>query len=306
MRKNQPHPPMHAIVGTLFEGNYHLGAGALINSLHASGFRGTVVCGYRGDRPAWASSVTTDLDLRFVPVATDIHLTYYKPDFLATLLALDGGAADQVFYFDPDIVVRAPWEVISRWAADGLALCEDVNFYMPARHPYRLRWADFLTSHGLVLERAIERYYNAGFIGLPRACAPFLDRWRELNALCAATAGGMHSIKHAGPNDLFHTPDQDALNLALMSTLAPINGAGPEAMGFIPGGHLLAHAIGKIKPWQGGFVRNALRGQPPNVAQRAFFRFVERPLPVLPFIHLARLRLSLQAATLVSRVYRRA
>ena len=29
-------------------------------------------------------------------------------------------------------------------AADGMALCEDVNGYLPARHPYRLAWNDFL------------------------------------------------------------------------------------------------------------------------------------------------------------------
>lgn len=297
---------MHAIVGTLFEGNYHIGAGALINSLHASGYRGTVVCGFRGPRPNWPSNVAGQLDLRFIPVATDDHLTFHKPAFLESLLALDGGAADQVFYFDPDIVVRAPWSVLARWAADGVAVCEDVNNYLPSRHPYRLRWTDFLAENGLPVERSLDRYYNAGFAALPRACASFLTRWRALNPLCAARAGGTQLMKNAAPNDLFHTPDQDALNLAFMSTTVPINAAGPEGMGFIPGGHLLAHAIGSPKPWSGGFLANALRGQAPSPGQRAFFRFTGGPLAIAPAVQLARLRFSLQAASLISRIYRRA
>ena len=39
---------------TLFEGDYHLGAAALINPLCAAGFDETVVCGHRGPVPPWA------------------------------------------------------------------------------------------------------------------------------------------------------------------------------------------------------------------------------------------------------------
>lgn len=297
----------HAIC-TLFEGHYHFGVGALINSLHASGFRGPVICGHRGPEPAWATAARTlpdGIDVRFVPVAPSVHFTYYKPAFMLECWAAHCADAQQLYYFDPDIVVKARWPVLARWAADGVALCEDVNGYLPARHPYRLAWGDFLHHHGLAALRPLDRYYNAGFLGLPRHQRAFLELWEQIIDCAAQELGSLHQIKFDEPNALLHTPDQDALNMALMASDVPINGTGPEGMDFAAGGHLLSHAIGKRKPWRGGFLAEALRGHPPGSAQKSFFRFAQSPLRLFPAGQLARLRLSLQTSALLGRMYRR-
>lgn len=298
----------HAVC-TLFEGHYHLGVGALINSLHASGFSGRMICGYRGSEPSWADaarSLNRGIDVRFVPVTTNVHFTNYKPDFLRDCWRTHCAGAGQLYYFDPDIVVKAPWSVLERWARDGIALCEDVNANLPARHPYRLAWGDFLAAHDLPPTRPVERYYNAGFIGLPLAHRELLDTWVQIVAWAEQEVGSLSRLKNAQPHALFHSADQDALNMALMVSAAPINGAGPEGMDFSAGGHLLSHAIGGRKPWRGGFLRDALRGRPPGNAQKSFFRFVDSPLRLFPSGELARLRLSLRTGALLGRIYRRA
>ncbi len=300
---------MTSAICTLFEGHYHLGAGALINSLHAAGFAGRVICGHRGAPPAWAAAagrLAGPIEVRFVPVETRRHLTNFKPAFLRDCRERHAADADQLYYFDPDIVVKAPWTVLARWAADGVALCEDVNGYLPARHPYRLAWEDFLRDNALPVVRRLDRYYNAGFIGLPRAGTELVATWSRIIDLAETRLGGRSQLKNAGPHQLFHSADQDALNLALMVSTIPINGAGPEAMDFQPGGHLLSHAAGGAKPWRGGFLVAALRGHPPGTPQKSFFDFVETPLRLIPPARLARLRLSLRAAAWLGRMYRRA
>jgi hypothetical protein len=298
----------HAVC-TLFEGHYHLGVGALINSLHASGFSGVVICGHRGPEPVWANAArgfTNGIEVRFVPITTDVHFTNYKPGFLRDCWITHCPDATQLYYFDPDIVVKAPWTVIARWAADGVALCEDVNANFPARHPYRLAWIDFLQAHQLQPTRSVDRYYNAGFIGLPRAHRHLLDTWAKIVGWADEELGSRSRLKNNKPHTLFHSADQDALNMALMVNDVPINGTGPEGMDFTTGGHLLSHAIGGAKPWRGGFFRDALRGRPPGNAQKSFFRFAESPLRLFRSSELARLRLSLRSGALIGRIYRRA
>jgi hypothetical protein len=86
-------PEMSAYVCSLFEGTYHRGLGALVNSLYRNGFRGTVFAGYRGALPSWANPTSTesgtpDFDVggccrtRFLLLDTSLHLTSYKPIFM--------------------------------------------------------------------------------------------------------------------------------------------------------------------------------------------------------------------------------
>lgn len=299
---------MKPLVVTLFEGHYHCGAAALINSLYAHGVSGTVVCGHRGARPPWekdAATLADRLRVVWIQVEAEVHLTYHKPAFMRSCWNSLGGDCDELFYFDPDIVLKAPWSVVERWASDGIALVEDINANFPARHPYRLGWADFFSRHGLVPARPMERYYNAGFIGLPRGQESFLDLWVKIIECARAEIGALGRLKNSGPDALFHSADQDALNMALQLSLAPINAAGPEGMDFLPGGHLLSHAAGGTKPWRGGFLREALRGRPPGPAQKCFYDYTHGPLSVLPAATLKRHRASLRLAALIGRFYRR-
>lgn len=308
---------MDPIICTLFEGDYHLGAAALVNSLHASGYRGRIFCGLRGPIPPWAPSPQRAADgsarcrlgdgpeLVFLPQATGIHFTNHKPTFLLELWQGPAADADTLFYFDPDIVAKCPWESLARWAEGGVALCEDVNPSLPARHPQRVGWTSFLARHDLPVCTARERYYNAGFLGVPVEQRRLLERWRDLIARVGADHGSLQSIKHGSAHALFHTPDQDALNLALMTLDVPINAVGPEGMDFAPGGSYLSHAIGARKPWRGGFLRQALQGFPPSLAAKNFFQHIDGPIPVFSSGQRRCLLASLRAGALVGRFYRR-
>ncbi len=305
-------------VCTLFEGDYHLGAGALANSLHASGHRGMLWAGYRGPLPPWAAAaradgpgrhrlaVTPDFEVAFLSLESAPHFAYHKPEFLQRLLQELAPDADAAIYFDPDIVIKCPWSLFSDWVEDGVALVEDINPSLPARHPTRLAWLRVLAARGLAPHRELHRYYNSGFVGLARSQLGFLEEWRRMMAIVRDVLGAQHHhIKAGGATTLFHSTDQDALNMALMRTATPMNTAGPEAMDFVIGGHYLSHAVGTPKPWQGSFLRQALRGYPPSVPAKIFHQHAAGPIALYsPSALKTRLR-ALALAALIGRFYRR-
>lgn len=310
---------MTSAVCTLFEGHYHLGAAGLVNSLWASGFRGRVLCGYRGPLPFWSqpsrreeNGITVrDLgegfEIWFVPVDTKIHFTNYKPTFLLQTWEHAAGNPDVYYYLDPDIVLRCPWTTLERWAEGGLALSEDVNFYLPPRHPQRTAWRQWLGENGIALNGPPrERYYSAGFIGVPRPLKNFLTLWENVIAKIGETTGSLAMLKQGNATALFHTPDQDAMNIAIMCAPIEVNGAGSESMDFAPGGHMLSHAIGPRKPWRGGFIRQALSGYPPSLPTKSFFQNVTAPIPVFSPGQKSRFEFALKIAAIIGRFYRRA
>src|ERR1039457_462980 len=88
-----PQDHKHAIC-TLFEGDYHFGLAAFVNSLVRAGYAGTLWAGYRGALPPWLYQlkrledrdceymVDDQIRLVFLRVETDMHLTNYKPQFM--------------------------------------------------------------------------------------------------------------------------------------------------------------------------------------------------------------------------------
>lgn len=312
------HGTMTIAVCTLFEGHYHHGVAVLVNSLAAAGYEGTVWAGHRGPLPDWLTrragfergrarlQVTSRLALQTVALDPPWSLNYHKPAFMRELLHRVP-AADAVVYLDPDLVVKCAWSEIEAWLAGGeVALIEDLDSALPSDHPRRQQWRQFFAAHGEQPQRPLERYYNSGFVAVPRARADVLGHWQRICELVAAETGNvLRQRKIGGPEHPFHSTDEDALNFALSLSLAPLRTQGPEAMDFVPGGRHLSHAVGAAKPWQGRHFRGALRGRPPSVASQAFYRFTRGPLASLSRLTLVRRRVSMALATALGRVYGR-
>lgn len=309
---------MNTTLCTLFEGHYHYGVAALANSLMANGYSGDLWVGYRGKLADWivknasydpASGqlrISSDFSLRFVLLDTPVFFTYYKATFMQDVLERYAPQADAVAYIDPDIVLKCAWSDIKAWFDGGIGLIEDVNWNFPPRHPKRLMWSAWFAPHGVAPRRDLERYYNAGFISVPRQHADFLGLWGRMCSLVMGYNEGLKEIKSGNAPDLFHSTDQDAMNFALMAHEAPLNTAGADAMDFLDGGYYFSHAIGGAKPWLGRHVRRALKGRPPSPATKAYYRYANHPIQLYSPLQFKLRRLSLGLASAIGRFYRNA
>ena len=307
---------MNSAVCTLFEGDYHLGLGALANSLYANEFRGTIYAGYRGALPPWITnakkigeatefSPADGLTLRFVPIAEKIHLTNFKPEFMLSLWEKHCPDVESFFYFDPDITVIGRWQFFEEWVLAGVAVCADFNESMPPNHPLRFAWKKFYTPHGITFRREPELYFNGGFFGLRRQQKEFLECWAKLQALMAPEIGGLQNVNVRDRTYLFHKTDQDALNVAAMASESPISPMGQDGMDLQQGGggYVMSHAVGGEKPWRKKFVWSLLKmGWAPSRADHYFFRNVESPIRLYPAGRLARKKLVLKIAAGLGRM----
>ena len=203
---------MSSAVCTLFEGNYHYGLGALVNSLYNNGYRGAVYVGFRGDLPPWAKPVGEKGDasifrvgegfkINFLLQKTSAHLSNFKPDFLLDVWDSHCPDSEQLFYFDPDIVIKCRWEFFEEWAKKGIALCEDVNSPVPETHPLRKGWQELLTRHGMDLHFPTDLYLNGGFVGVDRRNRGFLESWIKVLQVMEKEIGGLEQA-------LFDKPDR--------------------------------------------------------------------------------------------------
>ncbi|HEV2135908.1 MAG TPA: hypothetical protein VGR47_16845 [Terracidiphilus sp.] len=302
---------------TLFEGDYHFGLVAFVNSLVHAGYKGTIFAGYRGELPPWLDqlrrseyqnsvfTVTSDVQLVFRRLDTRVHLTNYKPQFMLDLLAGDARDCEYLWYFDPDIFLVCPWSFFARWQLNGIALCEEiVNYNLSENSPIRFQWVNIGTEMGLNKPRLIRGYFNGGVVGVSSAHISFLCLWKQILDKAVSGTYNLELFKPGTPDMPFNATDQDALNMAVMYTEFPLTTMGPEAMGFVPSGFTMYHSVGH-KPWRGSFILRALSGRPPSNAAKFFFKKVSSPIHAYSQGRLAAKRLACYTAAFIGRIYAR-
>ncbi len=309
--------PDEGIVCTLFEGDYHFGLAALINSLVGNGFQGCIAAGYRGALPPWIGQlkplngaaagtsyeICPGARIDFIALDTPVHFTNLKPDFMRQLIRERG--CKYIYYFDPDIVVRCAWTFYVHWVRYGVALCEDVNGSLPENHPLRYRWMELVSPSGLNNPQPLSRYYNGGFIGMPASCGSFLDLWQEVTRIAESVGFDAKGFGTGDRTNPFFRADQDTLNISAMYTEHPLTTIGADGMDFVPGGGTMFHAIGPLKPWRKQMVVSALSGIPPSGSDKAFMANLTHPIRPYSGFGLAKKRLSCRVGAMIGRFYHR-
>ncbi len=321
---------MSSVVCTLFERDYHHGLAVLVNSLVRNGFAGTVVAGYRGPLPPWASGaapvpggrasgrrilqISGAVAIHFWRLDTPAHFTNFKPDFMLQVLDDPEISADPLFYLDPDIVLVTPWQYLQEWSSCGVALCEDVNSPLMSEHPRRVGWRRHFAQQGIALQYRHHEYVNGGCVAVRPSARAFLECWRRLLGFVTEAVGGPGAAKIEGGVRLldkgfascFDCSDQDALNAAIEACPDHRYSILPRsAMGFEPGELVLPHAIGGLKPWRRRYLRDALLGRVPGAADKAYWQFADAPIRSMSRTR-RRLRAGAQLiASAIGRVYRR-
>ncbi len=289
---------MTSAVCTLFEGDYHIGVAALLNSLHASGYEGTVFVGYRGRLPNWASGGNVELgtfpnssskngtgiQVSFVHLKTDYHLTNFKPFFMLDLLNGPASNATKIFYFDPDICVVSPWLFFELWIENGVGVCENNISPLLASDPRRSIWSRDI---GVPIAKT-NAYFNAGFVGLQVAHIGLLQAWASVLLKIAKSFGGpqvspifdtAHVQNFQSNAWAYEAADQDALNIALgIVGDLPISARAKDAMGFTPGMKNMHHFLGSPKLWNKKHLRFWDRKNRADPHERLFWKFTRGPL----------------------------
>ena len=314
---------MNTAICTLYEGHYHHGLAALSNSLYKNGFRGAVYVGYRGELPPWATAakdnpllnwkegktvnIAEGLDLHFLPVTTDYHLTNYKPDFMLQLWEGPAKNKDGMFYFDPDIVIKCHFSFYEKWIQQGVALVHEITANdMTANNPIRGFWRTIIEENEEKVNHQITSYINAGFFGLMKEHIHFLNIFYKFQHLAKDRYKvNLETFDMTSRSDPFFANDQDVMNIAAMCTDVPLSEIGPEGMDFIHGGFTMAHATGRTKPWKRNFLLSALNGAPPATADKSFWNSVGYPIHTFSKNKIIIKKLSIKVASFLGRFYRK-
>jgi hypothetical protein len=314
---------MNSVVCTFYENHYHYGVAALINSLYDNGFRGHVFVGYRGGLPPWADKtydctviswsgsstlkLSEDLQVHFLPVATKVHFTNYKPFFVldlwekCTTLNPPG-----IFYFDPDIVNKCNWQFYENWIRYGIAIVHEIVWNdMPANHPKRHQWLTIAELAGVRQVHELHSYVNAGFFGIRSNAIAFVQLWKML--IETAEKNGLFDpsqfFQSKLDSDVLRAGDQDLFNLALMCTEAPLSEFGPEGMDFLNGGWLMSHATGSPKPWKTSHLREWFKGRQVSLQSKAFWKYANGIIQTHSESKIKKVLLAHKVVAVLSRFY---
>jgi hypothetical protein len=313
---SETHALQRQDICTLFEGDYHYGVAALVNSLVRAGYKGTVWAGYRGKLPPWAGQlkqldqageymVADQLRLAFVPLNINYHFANYKPEFMLELLAHQASEADYLWYFDPDICLRCSWPFFTKWSRHGIAICQDAtNNIIPANDPLCYQWLEVGANEGLGQGRPLHHYCNSGMVGVAPAQKSFLELWKRMIAVGVSMGCSIQRIVSLSRELPFHVLDQDAMVIAAMFTEHPLTTMAADGMGFVPGGYTMYHVRGP-KPWRGSLLLRALGGTPPCSATKYYFTQASSPIRLYSPWRLRIKKLECAIAALMGRFYHR-
>ncbi len=303
------------VICTLYEGDFYLGVGALINSIVRGGFKGLFWVGCRGELPKWTGQLKRRDDglfelgeakVGFETIEGERHFGQFKPEFLVRTIE-SGIATRSLWYFDPDITVRCSWSFFEMWVRHGVCLCQDITMStMPSRHPFRCEWMRMAGEAGWgEPRRAQERYYNSGFVGLDIAHRAFLDQW--IGAIRVANRNGVTpgQFQKGDRSQVFYTVDQDTLNIASMYADTPFSTIGTEGMGFTGSGFTMYHSVAVPKPWRKKFLLSLLQGSPPTNGDKHFLQCADGPIKIYSRWELKHKRLHCGLAALLGRFYRK-
>jgi hypothetical protein len=319
---------MNSVICTLFERHFHRGLVGLVNSLNANGYKGDIYAGYLGNLPWWAKiekstafdnlaiktfTVNENIRIQFVELKTEYHLTNYKPIFMKWLLDGPAKGADNIFYFDTDIVVNYQWNFFEEWVGYGVALCEDIASPMSLNHPRRMAWHQYFDKLNVPVKFNQNAYVNGGFVGLNKKDVNFISLWITIQEQIAPIVGGLQwssisgkrftSKDHMAAYFPFKIPDQDALNITVGAYDGVVTIVGKEAMGFQSGQLLMLHALGSKKPWRNKYLKNMFLGIRPRTADKVFWDSVSSPIKLYSHQYIFRKTLSLNIAAFVGRFY---
>jgi hypothetical protein len=300
------------IVCTLFEKHYDYGVGALCNSLVASKFNGLIIIGYKKKLPFWYTQLsyiskdlyqlTKDVQIKFINLDhINYHLGYFKATFLLDCINFYPNFK-AIYYFDPDICLKANWNFFQQWVSNGAALCVDNCFtYIHENHPWRKEWKNLFPLKETL---NISTYYiNSGFIGVNSKQTELLRLWQE--AVLAYQKAGKNMMDFDKEFISGLKGDQDLLNAALMYFEHDYTSIiGKEAMGFEDPKYIMGHSVSSIKPWKKNFLSAFFKtGLAPTFAEKLYFKHIESPIKLFGDFKLNLKLLNLKFSILFNRLF---